>query len=147
MIDGVSQCIVYLTFANLVFISLCVRHTCACVCVHVCACEYALGYKGQSLTLGIFLYCFLPYFLRQGLSLHPGLVSSGRVADQRVLSGLCLCSPSNAGECCCTRALHASTRNPNSGPHAHVASTSGWEPWPLSYFSSPRLVLSIFCHV
>lgn len=76
------------------------------------------------------------YFLRQDLSLHLEPINSVRVADQRLLriDPFVSASPALRMQASATTHgfFHASTRNPNSGPHVYVASIANWEPKPLT---------------
>lgn len=57
---------------------------CMPVCMHTCG--------SQRSTFGVFLYCSLPYFLRQGLSLNIQPIDSPILASGRI-SGICLFPP------------------------------------------------------
>lgn len=46
------------------------------MCVQVHEHMYAHVYRGQILTLRVFLNCSLYYIVMQNVSLHPGLVNS-----------------------------------------------------------------------
>lgn len=59
---------------------------CVCACVYACVCRLACG--GQSLPSGVFLNCFITYFLRHGLSLNLELSNSGRLPSQQVPGSL-----------------------------------------------------------
>lgn len=80
-------------------------HVC---CIHVCICEHAVWYMhmhtytcrhacgGQKLTLDIFLYCFPPYFLKQGPSPNLKRASSTRLLTGQQAPGFLLSSMSGS---------------------------------------------------
>jgi hypothetical protein len=65
---------------------------CVCVCVRACACVHAWG--GQRSASDVFLYCSQPYFLRQGLSLHPQLMIQVNWLSSKPQGPRYLCCPS-----------------------------------------------------
>lgn len=57
---------------------------CVCVCTYKCVgMQHECAHGGQTLTSDIFLSCFLPWLLRQGVSLNRELTDLTRMNSQK----------------------------------------------------------------
>ena len=93
---------------------------CTYICVHVCG--------GQRSTACVFLNLFLPYFLRQCLSLSQRVCQGSETQGS---SNLCLSGAGTTGACCHMQ-LFLWVLVMDSGPCTCEASTLLSEPSPLS---------------